>query len=282
MAVVNLSGRAVCFTGVMQNKSMKDDACKLLPSIGCKIIPSNMWDPQTDLVVKGSHAFSDGILQNADACGVEIIDEQTFLESFKQIQANADFLLMPDIETAIIKGSLEMVRYYIENGADVNQTTYDKEQNEITMVNLAFANSHRKTEIIKLLIASGADINARFTDDKGYPEDYMRTAIEYRMADVIKALFEAGFDITVISYRGEDVYNASSYMARMFDLRYDPDVLDEILPLFLAPEYEMDYASIKEMTRAELGSAEKQRAFYDAVLAKCLDINDENDSGALF
>jgi len=61
--------------------------------------------------------------------------------------------------TAIIKGDLETIKKFIEYGSDINETS-----NGLTP--LMFAARYNKVDIIKYLLAKGADKNAK--DSKGY------------------------------------------------------------------------------------------------------------------
>lgn len=61
--------------------------------------------------------------------------------------------------TAIMKGDLETIKKFIEYGSDINETS-----NGLTP--LMFAARYNKVDIIKYLLAKGADKNAK--DSKGY------------------------------------------------------------------------------------------------------------------
>lgn len=65
---------------------------------------------------------------------------------------------------AIQKGEIDLVRKMVEYGADVNEKSYG-------MTPLMVAARYNKTEIIKFLLANGAD--ARTKDEKGF------TALRY-------------------------------------------------------------------------------------------------------
>lgn len=68
------------------------------------------------------------------------------------------------LSVAISKGDIEIVKKFIEYGADVNQISED-------MTPLMVAARYNKVEIIKILIANGARVNEK--NEKGY------TAIKY-------------------------------------------------------------------------------------------------------
>ncbi|MCD0472660.1 ankyrin repeat domain-containing protein [Flavobacterium sp. JAS] len=74
------------------------------------------------------------------------------------------------LNVAVSKGDIEIVKKFIEYGADVNQISED-------MTPLMIAARYNKVEILKVLLASGARPNEK--NDKGY------TALKY--AEVSKA-----------------------------------------------------------------------------------------------
>jgi hypothetical protein len=85
IAMKKLSGRNICLTGLMKIVD-RNEVRNFLPRIGGKFVPSNEWKPDIQLVVKGAGAFNAGILKNAEANGVEIIDEQDFAVLFEEVK----------------------------------------------------------------------------------------------------------------------------------------------------------------------------------------------------
>ena len=58
------------------------------------------------------------------------------------------------IDKAVEMGQLRVVKWHVENGADVNEVIYGR-----TPLHLAAMNSH--DELVRFLLANGANVNAR-------------------------------------------------------------------------------------------------------------------------
>ena len=88
---------------------------------------------------------------------------------------------------AVKFGFLDMAKYFIEKGADINALDY-KENNA-----LAVAIRHNNVEMAKYLISLKFDANGLINRKSG--ETYLMYAAGHGMADMVKLLIESGADI---------------------------------------------------------------------------------------
>ena len=100
---------------------------------------------------------------------------------------------------AIEKGELEIVRELLANGADIN-ATYSKERTAIAYgrTALLWAIEKGELEIVRELLASGADIKA--TDNTGITA--LHWAIEKGELEIVRELLASGADIKATDNTG--------------------------------------------------------------------------------
>src|SRR5690606_38176768 len=105
-----------------------------------------------------------------------------------------------DGETAltisVINGNLDIMKYLIEKGANINHKTHDGS----TVLLNSISNLHHSIDnlsMIKYLVENGADINHK--NNKG--ETILNIAIKEKKIDIIKCLIENGADI--LEYIGD-------------------------------------------------------------------------------
>lgn len=96
-------------------------------------------------------------------------------------------------ETALIGastgGQLEVVKYLISKGADINI----KDNDGVTALMMASAKGH--LEVVKYLIDNGADINAKASVDT----TSLMVASYYEHLEVVKYLISKGADVNVVA-----------------------------------------------------------------------------------
>jgi ankyrin repeat protein len=101
---------------------------------------------------------------------------------------------------AVLEGQVESARFLLENGADVECPDSDR----ITMLHLALDKKKPDTELIKVLVEYGCDVNAPYRIESNTP---LHLAVRYH-ADVeaIKLLIENGADV----FR-KDIFGRNAY-----------------------------------------------------------------------
>jgi ankyrin repeat protein len=103
----------------------------------------------------------------------------------------------PSGDTALIEaawnGNIEVVRYLISQGADAKATIADPPFKGFTALSFAAALDH--AEIGDLLIAAGADVNAR--DGSGYTPLHWAAMSERGDARLVRSMIAAGADVNL-------------------------------------------------------------------------------------
>jgi ankyrin repeat protein len=90
---------------------------------------------------------------------------------------------------AVLKGQVESARFLLENGADVECPDSDR----VTMLHLALDKKKPDTELIKVLVEYGCDVNAPYHIESNTP---LHLAVRYHAdAEAIKLLIDFGADI---------------------------------------------------------------------------------------
>jgi len=93
---------------------------------------------------------------------------------------------------AVLKKNLKIVKFLVENGADINKKTVSG--NTILMVAIAF----RDLEIVKFLLEKGADISEK-SNNRNTP---LHLAAKWGNFGIVKFLVEKGADINVVNKAG--------------------------------------------------------------------------------
>lgn len=185
---------------------------------------------------------------------------------------------IPDLQTAIEKKNLTMVKYFISQGIDVNQPLLHYGKQELPlMIALLYSDTD---EIICFLVNTGADVNIRLTDNKGICDDYMRVAINRRRTYVIKLLLEKGFDITEIPVRENCPYTNDYYLNKMvgsYSFCDEYDTIRELIPLFLEKNLIIDLPSLKNVMGYPISKIGTD--ICRQIIEKCMDINEVDASG---
>lgn len=185
-----------------------------------------------------------------------------------------------NLKTAIEKDNADMVKYYISQGEDINETFSDPwSADTSTLFSLAIGRGN--PDIVKLFIDSGIDVNERFFGKDGlYKDDYMIKAINYEKTQIIKMLLEAGFDTTDIpSAEGRKYYNCH-YVGKLlgaYCFHNKTNELAGLLPMFFEADILFDLESLHSLKRYDLG--DKQLSYYKMIVNRCMDINEVDISG---
>jgi ankyrin repeat protein len=137
----------------------------------------------------------------ADAAGMSAVDFAFFAERASgtadltrllvsegaEFDANATFYRSRRLDLVISPGNMEMTRFLVEQGADVNAVVF-------VLAPLENAAARGHLEIAQFLLEHGADVNLRGGD--GNPP--LRWAVERGHADVVDLLLEHGADLEFI------------------------------------------------------------------------------------
>lgn len=98
---------------------------------------------------------------------------------------NQDVVVRTDgLSLAADKGQMEIVKQFLKHGADVNRKTYDV---IFRTVSTPAMHAVQHAEVMKLLIAAGADVNFQFQG-----ETILSGALEKGTPDVVKLLMSSG------------------------------------------------------------------------------------------
>ena len=110
------------------------------------------------------------------------------------------------LKRAIVKGHPEIVRFLIENGADVNHAGRFK---YTPLFALTWAKHDSVVEIAKLLVRAGADVEASADTQVGYLTPLILAAAKPNQLETLALLIEAGADVKAIDKMGRTpIYNA--------------------------------------------------------------------------
>jgi len=114
---------------------------------------------------------------------------------------------IPNLRLAVKKGNEEMVRYYLDQGEDVNQMFYDLNNNKRESL-FTMAVSNRNENIVKMLIEAGVDVNERFYRLDGFRQEALET------------LEKHGFDTKSSEHRAEVIFEklTEAYRTEGLDL----------------------------------------------------------------
>jgi ankyrin repeat protein len=123
---------------------------------------------------------------------IAAVDANDVEQMKKLLETGIDVTKTELISLAAGKGLAEIVSLLIAHHADVNARARDKYKN---WTPLMFAASQNHPEVIRLLIAAGADKNAQ--DSEGYTA--LMRAIDTSSADAVNELLDAGADATIKS-----------------------------------------------------------------------------------
>lgn len=132
--------------------------------------------------------------QDADISSMTIVEWAGlgFLKEVKDsikrgndVNMGSPFYGVTALMTASDNGHIDVVKYLIENGSDVNKVM------DYAETALMYASTSGELEVVKYLSENGADINAR-TD---FFESALIKAIMYGHLDVVKYLSESGVNI---------------------------------------------------------------------------------------
>lgn len=126
------------------------------------------------------------------ACGKgKLSTSQWLIENGADINALGNDNITP-LFYAILSQNIEIVKLLVESGADLNASMKDKGNDSATL--LFFAIDSQNIEIVKLLVDSGADINkASLRDNDNVTPLYL--AVDLENIEIVKFLVDSGADI---------------------------------------------------------------------------------------
>jgi len=107
------------------------------------------------------------------------------------------------------KGDLEDIKTQIENGASVDARTESLGGNHTGTPAIMLAADYNRKEVIELLIAEGADVDASNGLGSLFTYNALTSAVREGNMDIIKILLEAGADINSWSSTGKTALDFS-------------------------------------------------------------------------
>ncbi len=108
-------------------------------------------------------------------------------------------LVDPDLYSAVWRGQTERVRQLVAGGANVNVRTSDNDP----LIYEAVWRNHE--EIVRILVDAGADVNARDSDD----DPVLHEAIWRDHSNVVQILVDAGADVNAKDADGDPLLHAA-------------------------------------------------------------------------
>lgn len=138
-----------------------------------------------------------------------------------------------DIHTAVVTGNLEAVQQHIDAGTDLNKK--DPYGGSSPLISAALFD---KPEMVKLLIAAGADLN--FQNKEG--STALITAAFFGRPHIVKMLLDSGADKTIKNKYGATAYE--SVAAPFSEVKNTYNMMGKMLePLGL----KLDYAYVEKI-----------------------------------
>ncbi|XP_028397129.1 ankyrin-3-like [Dendronephthya gigantea] len=117
---------------------------------------------------------------------------------------------VPGLHTAVIEGSVKIVKYLVEQGADVN----GKNVAGTTVLHTAVFKG--SLEMVKFLVENAADVNGKNTD--GVP--VLHTAVKEGTLEMVKYLVEQGADVNGKNTDGATVLHTAVMKGRLEIVKY--------------------------------------------------------------
>jgi len=133
-----------------------------------------------------------------------------------------------DIHTAVISNNIEAIKQHIASGSDLNQK--DPFGGSSPLITAAL---FEKTDIVKLLIEAGADIN--FTNNDG--STALHTAAFFCRPEIVKLLLANGSDKTIINKMGATAYDSVAGEFKTIKPAYDM-LGQSLAPMGLVLDYD--------------------------------------------
>ncbi|MCL1823800.1 MAG: ankyrin repeat domain-containing protein [Oscillospiraceae bacterium] len=188
-------------------------------------------------------------------------------------QANSEMLeyakrnKITDLKSAVWNKHPGLTKHFISLGEDINQwATYGGSW--YTMLGIAIYK--RDAELVNILVEAGADIYENLKEKTKYA-DHMEYCLSYRLDDMIKALYELGFDL----YRRDYITILVRYCG---EEKYIP-FFEEVYPMFsdFMPDYGTD--EVKEIILNTNSGCCLPLYYFEDVLDNIDDINEQDASG---
>ena len=141
-------------------------------------------DARTELADRGIAYTKGAFLLAAEGGDLAVV--KLFVESGMSVHTAANDYGLTVLHRAAWKGHTDVVRYLVEQGADVNAKTDDGD------TVLGVAAWEGQTDVVRYLVEQGADVNAK-TDKGGWTA--LHGAAEYGHLAVVRYLVEQGADV---------------------------------------------------------------------------------------
>ena len=153
----------------------------------------------------------------------------TALELYHSLGANITFEQTNLLCNAAFNGKVDSVKWLLEKGEKADFTFANTGENALHYTICKTSEMQERTEIVKLLIAAGADVNKRTIEGSEEGLCFMRDvrlrgetplhrAAAYANVAIVKLLIDAGADITMKDANGDSPITWGSWHLRDSDL----------------------------------------------------------------
>ena len=125
------------------------------------------------------------------------------------------------LASAALKGQTNVVKLLLDNGAPADELSRG-DRSPLWFVAAGTMHRRDRSEIIRLLLAKGAEINRTSPVNGGYTP-LMKVVVEWRDPEIISQLVDAGASLTIANDNGETVNDLAQK-------KHDPAVTKALLP----------------------------------------------------
>ncbi|MES2797436.1 MAG: ankyrin repeat domain-containing protein [Bacteroidota bacterium] len=150
------------------------------------------------------------------------------LELYHNLGAKLDLESNNPMCNAAYNGKIESVKWFIEKGANANFSFADTGENALHYTICKTSEMAERTEIVKLLINAGIDVNKKtmhgvstlcfMRDAFCKAETPLHRAAAYGNLEIVKILIAAGSDITAKDANGDTPISWGSWFLRDSDI----------------------------------------------------------------
>ena len=111
-----------------------------------------------------------------------------------------------DLHAAIVTDNIDAIKQHIKAGSDINML--EPSRGSTPLITAAFFG---KTEIAKMLIDAGADLNYKNADGS----TALHTAIVFDRAETAKLLIDSGIDVNIQNNNGATALHTAAFFCRI-------------------------------------------------------------------
>ena len=173
-------------------------------------ITADDWDLVRELLNDGANIMA-GHKENALDVAEMMESEKKLLEVVVAVKGtNIDIKGIPLLMWAIIKGHIDIVKYLVEQGADLNA------QDEDGWTVLMWAAQRGHIDIVRYLVEQGAEVNLQYKD--GYTA--LMQAVREGHTSIVRYLVEHGADLSVQDRMGGTALMQAAQRGHIDIVRY--------------------------------------------------------------